>query len=95
MIEGVSVAIYGGICDYDELLREAVPVALRIDTNPTDDFNADPAPEVPPTRTIGALVVMTEQTPISVSVTTRTLLAGLPIGRSPPRAQAVVVNHLL
>ncbi len=37
MIEGVSVAIYGGICDYDELLREAVRVALRIDTNPTDD----------------------------------------------------------
>ncbi len=37
MIEGVSLAIYGGICDYDELLREAVRVALRIDTNPTDD----------------------------------------------------------
>jgi hypothetical protein len=30
MIEGVSVAIgHGGIGDYDELLREAVRVALR------------------------------------------------------------------
>ena len=38
MIEGVSVAIgHAGIGDYDELLREAIRVALRVDTNPTDD----------------------------------------------------------
>jgi hypothetical protein len=38
MIEGVSVAIgHGGIPDYDELLREAVRIALRTDMNPTHD----------------------------------------------------------
>ena len=38
MIEGVSVAIgHAGIGDYDELLREAIRVALRVGTNPTDD----------------------------------------------------------
>jgi hypothetical protein len=38
MIEGVSVAIgHGGIADYDDLLREAVRIALRTDMNPTHD----------------------------------------------------------
>ena len=38
MIEGVSVAIgHGGIPDYDDLLREAVRIALRTDMNPTHD----------------------------------------------------------
>jgi hypothetical protein len=38
MIESVSVAIgHGGIPDYDDLLREAVRIALRTDMNPTHD----------------------------------------------------------
>jgi hypothetical protein len=40
MVAGVSVRISNdGAGDYDELLREAIRVALRIDTNPAcDDF---------------------------------------------------------
>jgi hypothetical protein len=42
MIEGVSVAIgLGGIPDYDDLLREALRVALRTDMNPTRDDSSD------------------------------------------------------
>jgi hypothetical protein len=38
MIEGVSVAIWNdGIPDYDDLLREALRVALQTDMNPTHD----------------------------------------------------------
>ena len=37
IVEGVCVTIHGGIGDYDELLREAIRVALRIDVNPTCD----------------------------------------------------------
>jgi hypothetical protein len=37
IVEGVCVPISGGIGDYDELLREAVRVALRMDMNPTHD----------------------------------------------------------
>jgi hypothetical protein len=37
VIEGVSVPIVGGVADYDELLREVVRVALRIDMNPAHD----------------------------------------------------------
>jgi hypothetical protein len=38
MIEGVSVAIgHDGIPDYDDLLREALRIALRTDMNPTHD----------------------------------------------------------
>jgi hypothetical protein len=41
MIEGVSIPIlHGGHADFDELLREAVRVALRIDTSPPrDDYD--------------------------------------------------------
>jgi hypothetical protein len=40
MVAGVCVPIYGGGPDYDELLRESIRVALRMDTNPThDDFD--------------------------------------------------------
>src|SRR5215471_9178137 len=37
MVEGVCVPIFGTVGDYDELLREAVRVALRMDMNPTRD----------------------------------------------------------
>ena len=37
IVEGVCVPISGGIGDYDELLREAVRVALRMDMNPMHD----------------------------------------------------------
>jgi len=38
MIEGVSVAVgHGGIPNYDDLLREALRIALRTDMNPTHD----------------------------------------------------------
>ena len=41
MVAGVSVRISDdGVGDYDELLREAIRVALRMDTNPAyDDFS--------------------------------------------------------
>jgi hypothetical protein len=41
MVAGVSVRLLDdGDADYDELLREALRIALRIDTHPThDDFN--------------------------------------------------------
>ena len=39
VVEGVCMPIWHGDCDYDELLREAVRVALRMDVNPArDDF---------------------------------------------------------
>ena len=40
MVAGVGVRISDdGVVDYDELLREAIRVGLRIDTNPAcDDF---------------------------------------------------------
>src|SRR6516162_8733804 len=39
VVEGVCVPISHGLGDYDELLREAVRVALRMDVNPArDDF---------------------------------------------------------
>jgi len=38
IVEGVCVPIIShGVVDYDELLREAVRVALRVDTNPERD----------------------------------------------------------
>jgi hypothetical protein len=38
MVAGVSVPIgYGGAADYDELLREAIRVALQMDMDPADD----------------------------------------------------------
>jgi hypothetical protein len=37
IVEGVCVPISNGVGDYDELLREAVRVALRIDMNPARD----------------------------------------------------------
>ena len=37
VVEGVCMPIWHGDCDYDELLREAVRVALRVDTNPERD----------------------------------------------------------
>jgi hypothetical protein len=37
IIEGVCVPISDGLGDYDELLREAVRVALRMDMNPARD----------------------------------------------------------
>jgi hypothetical protein len=37
IVEGVCVPISDGVGDYDELLREAVRVALRVDMNPTRD----------------------------------------------------------
>ena len=37
MVEGVWVPIFGTVGDYDELLREAVRVALRMDMNPACD----------------------------------------------------------
>jgi len=37
IVEGVSVPISHGVGDYDELLREAVRVALRMDINPARD----------------------------------------------------------
>jgi len=37
VVEGVSVPIVDGVGDYDELLREAVRVALRMDMNPARD----------------------------------------------------------
>ena len=37
IVEGVCVPISGGIGDYDELLREAVRVALRMDMDPAHD----------------------------------------------------------
>ena len=42
IIEGVCVPIFGGLGYYDELLREAVRVALRVDMNPArDDWDDD------------------------------------------------------
>ena len=37
IVEGVCVPIFDGLGYYDELLREAVRVALRVDTNPERD----------------------------------------------------------
>jgi len=37
IVAGVCVPISDGVGDYDELLREAVRVALRVDMNPTRD----------------------------------------------------------
>jgi hypothetical protein len=37
VVEGVVVPIFGGVGDYDELLREAVRVALRMDMNHARD----------------------------------------------------------
>jgi len=37
VVEGVCVPISHGLGDYDELLREAVRVALRVDMNPARD----------------------------------------------------------
>jgi hypothetical protein len=37
VVEGVCMPICNGDCDYDELLREAVRVALRMNMNPIDD----------------------------------------------------------
>jgi hypothetical protein len=37
IVEGVCVPISNGVGDYDELLREAVRVALRMDMNPARD----------------------------------------------------------
>ena len=40
MVEGVCVPISHGVGNYDELLREAVRVALRMDMNPAlDDWD--------------------------------------------------------
>jgi hypothetical protein len=37
IVEGVCVPISKGIANYDELLREAIRVALRMDMNPVHD----------------------------------------------------------
>ena len=37
VVEGVCVPISQGVGDYDELLREAVRVALRMDMSPSRD----------------------------------------------------------
>ena len=41
VVEGVCMPIWHGDCDYDELLREAVRVALRMNMNPVDDDDDD------------------------------------------------------
>ena len=41
VVEGVCMPICNGDCDYDELLREAVRVALRMNMNPVDDDDDD------------------------------------------------------
>jgi hypothetical protein len=50
IVEGVCVPISYGLGDYDELLREAVRVALRMDMNPArDDWDDLRAHWGPPT----------------------------------------------
>jgi len=41
IVEGVCVPIFDGLGYYDELLREAVRVALRMNMNPVDDDDDD------------------------------------------------------